>query len=811
MGSYGLMTVKNNTELKAEEDEKLASERVTEEAENALSAHISKVWEVNRWAKEEIEDEMLKCLRQRNGEYDPQTLQKIRAQGGSEIYMMLTATKIRAAVSWFRDILLPAGDKAWGLSPTPVPDLPFNVTQAIAQRIIQTMPALEPDEGYETYIENRAITMRDEVATAMKTAARDASERMENKIDDQLTEGMWEEQFGEFIEDFATFPSAIMKAPLIRRTSKLKWGMNNEPIISNEIGLLYTRVSPFDCYPSPDSSSVDDGDFIERMRFQRRELYNLIGVPGYNEEAIRAVLQEYGSGGLRDWLWRDYERAQLEGKDKFWMRQDNKTIDGLQYWGTAQGLALLEWGYDPSEIDDPLAEYEIDAIKIGRYVIRAVINKDPLQRRPYHKASYQNIPGGFWGVAIPKLMRDHQRMCNASARALSNNLGIASGPMVEVEVDRLADGETVDQLQPWRIYQTKSDKTGRGRQAIHFFQPEDNTGKLLKVYEEFERRADDATSIPRYAYGNESVGGAAGTASGLAMLMSNASKGIKLAISNIDMHVIRPVIEQTFTYNMLYSTDQAIKGDAQIVARGATALLAREQTQMRRSEFLALTNNPVDMSIIGIEGRIELLRANAELLDMNTDDIVPDRDTYMANQKALQESGQGERPDPEMVKIQEQSKNDQAKVESDMAQFQQKQESENRLNQEKLAADMVQYRAKLDAEIEMYTKKLEEESLQKDLDRELEREQDAEKRRMEILQIREQIKAQRMLKTESGTAEPSAVTAKPQQVSPQAPALTIVIDNKSGEVKKKISLDRGKDKLLTGATITESEEDEGEE
>jgi len=803
--AMSLLRVKSNADIQAEEQATLDSKRVPEEAENRLSAHITSVWEINRWAKEAPEDEMLRCLRQRNGEYDPQTLQRIRNQGGSEIYMMLTATKIRAAVSWFRDILLPSGDKAWGLSPTPVPDMPDFMTSAIRERIMMTMPETEPEQGYETYIEDRETTMRDEVMTAVKIAARDAAERMETKIEDQLAEGDWEEEFGKFIEDFATFPSAIMKAPLIRKIRKLSWGQNNEPVVTADIALQYKRVSCFDIYPSPESSDVNDGDLIERMRFSRRALYDLIGVPGYNEEAIRAVLQEYGRGGLRDWLWRDYERARLEGKEKFWMRQDQKTIDGLQYWGSAQGLALLEWGYDPSEIDDPMAEYEIDAIKIGRHVIRAVINKDPLLRRPYHKASYQNVPGGFWGIAVPKLMRDHQNMCNATARALSNNLGIASGPMVEVEIDRLADGETVDQLSPWRIYQVKSDKSGRGREAIRFFQAKDNSAALLKVYEEFERRADDATSIPRYAHGNEKVGGAGSTASGLAMLMNNASKGIKLAISSIDMSVIRQVITQTFTYNMLYSTDKTIKGDVQVVARGATALLAREQTQLRRSEFLGMTNNPTDMQIMGPEGRIEVLRANAELLDLDVDKIVPDREIFMARQKAQQE--QGGQPDPKVIEIQQKAEAEKARLGAEMEQFQVKMTAESEAHKAKLDAEIIKFRDKLQMESDVKRKQIEEDSLQSDMDRDLEKDKQNDEHKVELYRVKEEIKSARELKSVQGK-EAMSPTQQGGGEGHKMPDINLTIVNSPGG-KKQIDILRGTDKLISGATVTE-EPAEGE-
>jgi hypothetical protein len=47
--------------------------------------------------------------------------------------------------------------------------------------------------------------------------------------------------------------------------------------------------------------------------------------------------------------------------------------------------------------------------------------------------------------------------------------------------------------------------------------------------------------------------------------------------------------------------------------------------QLRRGEFLASTANPVDLEIVGIEGRAELLREMVKGLDMPPDRIVPSR------------------------------------------------------------------------------------------------------------------------------------------------------------------------------------------
>jgi len=799
MASYGLLVVKNNSEIEKEKKDNEAGNWSQESYESQLSQHIQKAWEMNRWAKEHAEEEMLTCLRQRNGEYDPQTLRQIRDQGGSEIYMMLSATKIRAAVSWIRDILMPVGDRPWGLSPTPIPELPPFAMNSIAQRIQQTLPQLPPEIGYDRYIEGRAGMMRDEVMRAMRAAAKEASKKMELKISDQLSEGGWDKSLGEFIEDFCTFPAGIMKAPIVHKKKNLKWGPEGQPIVSDDVGLKYTRVSPFDIYPSPDASDINDGDLIERIRYDRRSLYNMIGLPGYNGEAIREVLESYGRGGLRDWLWRDYERATLEGKDKFWMRQDQRSIDGLHYWGSAQGLWLLEWGINPKEIDDPMAEYEIEAIKIGRHIIRAVINKDPLQRRPYHKASFQTTPGSFWGIALPKLMRDHQRMCNATARALANNLGIASGPIVEVEVDRLADGETVEQIYPWKIYQVKADKTGRGREAIRFFQPRSNANELLAVYEKFELRADDATSIPRYASGNEKVSGAGSTASGLSMLMNNASKGIKMAISSIDSGVVGPTIEQTFTYNMLYDQDMSIKGDVNVIARGATALLTREQTQMRRAEFLNMTNNEVDMSIMGVEGRLEVLRSAVDLLDLESENIIPTKEDFQARQ--LEKQKQQPPQDPKLIEIQQKGQIEKEKQKMEMDQFNKKLEADSQMTREKMDLEIDKLQRKLDMEYEIKVKLMEEESAQKDLDRELDREKEAAVKDADIERIKESVRLEREAKNESDESKDNEKSEEPI-----SPIINVNIDNKSGNIVKSIDFKRGNDKMLMGATVTETEE-----
>ncbi|HEX20216.1 MAG TPA: hypothetical protein ENG78_05295, partial [Acidiferrobacteraceae bacterium] len=272
--NYGLIRFTSNKEL--DEANKPESEE-SEEVISALASHIQKVWQVNRQSKEKIEEELLTCLRQVKGEYDPGTLTQIRKMGGSEIYMQLTAAKKRAGSSWIREIMLPAADRPWGIEPTPIPELPEWANRNIAQRLMESQ-----DQGEEDIMQ-RASEMRDQVMKALKEIAEDASDRMSDKIADQLVEGGWDEAVDAFINDFTTFPAAIIKGPILRKRQALSWGDVDDdykPNVTEEIRLEFERISPFDLYPSPDATEINDGGLIERMRFSRGQLYDLIGMKG---------------------------------------------------------------------------------------------------------------------------------------------------------------------------------------------------------------------------------------------------------------------------------------------------------------------------------------------------------------------------------------------------------------------------------------------------------------------------------------------------------------------------------------------------
>jgi hypothetical protein len=635
------------------EERRAAEERQAQPLITGLAGHIKHKFTLARDARRygDIEQRMLDNMRARRSVYTPQKLAAIHEEGGSDVYAGLTGHKCRAAAAWIRDVMMTTGEeRPWSIKPTAIAELPPEINEVIVAAaegpLKEQLMAAAMGQGEEpdpmATVKMLAM-MRDQAITAVREVAEKRVERMATKMEDQLLEGGFLEALDQFINDLTTFPTAVLKGPVIRMKPYLTWGPEGQAIVEVKLCKEWERVDPFKVYPSPSATTPEDGDFIERHPLSRQDLQEMIGVPGYDEGAIRAVLDNYGSSGMRMWLYDETDQEDAAGRPSTSLSSNpDGIIDGLQYWGSVTGQMLLDWGMTRAQIPVPTDEYQVEAWSIGPYCIKATLNPDPLKRRPYYATSYERVPGSFWGNSVADLVRDPQDICNAAARSMINNAALASGPQVGILTDRIAPGEQITQLKPWRIWQLNSDPMG-GASAdppIRFFQPQSTLPDLMALFDKFTVMADEYSGIPRYMTGDSQAQGAGRTASGLSMLMSNAGKMITSVIKNIDLNVMEPLLQRLYYFNMRYETDPELKGDVNIVARGASNLVAREAAQVRRTEFLATTANPIDMQIMGVEGRAAVLRETAKTLQMDTDKVVPDTDTLrqkLAMQRAQQE------------------------------------------------------------------------------------------------------------------------------------------------------------------------------
>lgn len=612
-----------------------------------LAKHIRSQFEMMRNHRASLpgwDERLLNAQRVFNRKYDPVKLQEIREFGGCEIYAGVTATKCRGATSLLREVYL-TKEKPWGLDPTPEPTLPDSIQEMIRSLVTAELNALvEAGEQIDqNAIRDRMNSLTHAALLAAKKKAREEARRSEQKLEDFLVEGGFYTALAEFLVDLPIFPLACMKGPVVRVVPSVKWEKqpdgSNKAVQKNAPKMFWNRVSPFDIYFSPGVSDIEDADVIEVQRLTRADLNDLLGVPGYDEEAIRGALQAYKSGLKEYMVGTDSERAVGENRENPLMNQSG-LIDCLEFHGNIQGQMLLDWGMDPDEIDDPDRDYFVQAWQVGRFTIKVQIHPSPRKRHPYYVTSFEKVPGTPVGNALPDILHDIQDVANASIRAMVNNMSIASGPQVVINEDRIAVGSDNMQLYPWKRWVVSSDpfNNNAAQKPVDFFQPQSNASELLGIYEKMTQIADELSAIPRYTTGSERTGGAGRTASGLAMLMGNANKILQTVASNIDRDVIQPLLRGL--YDMALLTDEAglFRGDESIRVRGVEVALQRETNRQRQLEMLQATNNPTDMQIMGIDGRAKLLRPVMNEVGLDGDTIIPTEEELMARMQAQQKA-----------------------------------------------------------------------------------------------------------------------------------------------------------------------------
>ena len=599
-------------------------------------------------------ERLLVSLRTFNGQYDANKLNEIRRFGGSEVYARIIAQKCRAASSLLRDIYL-GQDRPYGIKGPANPEVPPEIMQAIEQLLAGERQQITQNQGKPPNQQDEWQRREALIQSAEDAAKKKATEQArisEDKVEDILREGGFYHAFAEFLVDLPIFPFGVIKGPVVKVIPTVTWPQGGgQPTVVQTPKLTWNRVSPFDIWWTPGVADIENANVIEKLRVTRAELNDLLDLPGYNQDEIRAVLDEFGRGGLYDnWDTTDAERAVLESRENpAWNR--SALISMMEFNGNVQGRLLQDYGL---AVPDELRDYFIQAWCIGSHVIKAQLSPSPRQRHPYYITSFEKVPGTPVGNGLTDLLTDLQESANATLRALINNLSISSGPQVVVNDDRLSPDETGEDLYPWKRWHVRNDPvSNNNQQPISFFQPQAVAQQLIAVFQEFVSIADDVSAIPKYIGGQAGAGGAGRTASGLAMLMGNASKILQTVSANIDRDIWEPVLMNLVDMIMLTDTTGLLTGEEKISVRGVSVAVQRETLRQRQIEFLQATNNPVDMHIVGIKGRGAVLRSVSRDIGMDGEEVVPSEQQLEAMDEAQkQQQSQAQQQGPIQEQIQ---------------------------------------------------------------------------------------------------------------------------------------------------------------
>jgi hypothetical protein len=599
-----------------------------------LGTELNSEWNLAEAEKLFDERRFIRALRQYRGQYDPEVLSKIHPNR-SKAFIRLTRTKVKTYDARMMDIKFPANDdKDWSIKPTPVPDLSPEVIKQFAEQIFDQTGQV-PDEDV---IRNIVVKFAD-----------DQAKNMEREIADQLVEFDYRNTVRDVVHSGHLYGTGVLKGPMVKQMTSKRWHLVDgewKQITLKRFIPVAQFVSVWDIYPDKSAKWLKDARYIwQKHLFSKNRFYKMSLRDDFNSKAILAYMEAHPDGNAE---YKHYEEDLRDMSSNNVKEGDSNPPKKEKYeiherWGyikTEKAKEILP-NVDEETWDAMGPEVACNIWMVDDIIIKAVVSPVEGATLPYYFYYFDKDETSIFGDGIPEIMRDPQTLYNASIRAMLDNAAIAAGPIIEANIDLLADGEDPTKLYPFRVFQRIGSGVDANQKAIHVTKLPSYTNEFLGLVDFFQSSADEATTIPRALSGlpDNSATGAAKTATGMSMLIGASNITLKDQVHFFDEGVTTPFIKSMYFWNMEFNGKNNIKGDFNVQARGSKSLIAKEVKMEQINQFLALTNNPVDLQYIK---RDVLLRELAEVFDLDKLGFVKSEDEVRQGQNEQAQSAKRE-------------------------------------------------------------------------------------------------------------------------------------------------------------------------
>jgi len=578
---------------------------------------------------------------------------KFRESEKSRIFVKITKTKVLAAYGQLIDVIfgtgkfplsisetkLPEGEKGQAYldtaNPSPSLEIPDNIGNRMEDapqeglddigfsgdgRVLKAGATLS-NGLFEDAIDTIAEPFLKEGTSPLPQVpeihpAQKAARRMEKLIHDQIEESNGSAEIRNALLESALLGTGIVKGPFNFNKTLNKWDDDGEgKRVYNPLEVRVPRiefVSCWDFYPDPAATNIDECEFaIHRHKMNRSQLRQLRSMPYFDEDAIRACLQEGPN----------YIEKAYESRLKDDSRADesyNPNFEVLEYWGIMDAEYAREVGIELPETVDDLDEVQINAWICGNELLRAVINPFTPARIPYHSFPYERNPYSFFGIGVAENMDDSQQIMNGHARMAIDNLALAGSLVFDVDESALVGGQSME-VYPGKVFRRQAGMPG---QSIYGLKFPNTAPENMMMFDRFRQLADEQTGIPSYSHGQTGVQSMTRTASGMSMLLGASSLNIKTVVKNLDDFLLKPLGESYFQWNMqFFDGSLDVMGDLEVKATGTNSLMQKEVRSQRLTMFLQTAQSPAIAPFVKIS---KLISELAYSLDLDPDEILND-------------------------------------------------------------------------------------------------------------------------------------------------------------------------------------------
>jgi len=611
-----------------------------------LSGHIQTKFEDSENGRRTFEQRWLQAYKNFRGVYDSST--QYRESERSKVFIKITKTKVLAAYGQLVDILFANKKFPIVVESTPVPEgipefahMPTPIDQQEPEDPIG-FPGDGRDEEFSLskYADLNVVPGPAKMGEPQVQPAAEAARLLEKVIHDQLLDTNAVNVMRNSIFEAALLGTGIIKGPFNYYKKIHRWTKdeNGDRVYTPEEKVVprIEHVPIWDFHPDPSATSIEDCEYvIQRHRMNRQQVRNLINVPHFDHEAIENALAK--GPNYQDKYYEDTIRED----DTEPYSQENR-YEILEYWGVLDAKFAGEVGLDLPDSIGALDQVQINAWICGTEVLRCVLNPFTPARIPFAAFPYEVNPYQIWGVGVAENMEDAQMLMNGHIRMAIDNLALAGNLVFDVDEASLVPGQNFD-IFPGKVFRRQSGVSGTAINGLKF----PNTApENIQMYQISRQLADEETGIPSIMHGQTGVSGTGRTSSGLSMLLNAGSMSVKTVIKNIDDHLLKPLGEAYFQWNMQYNEDSPdIVGDLEIKPRGTAAVMQKEVRSQRLTSLLQTVANPMLAPFIKLPN---LVREIAISQDIDPDQLVNDineAQLYAEVLKGMQNVQQGAGPE----------------------------------------------------------------------------------------------------------------------------------------------------------------------
>jgi hypothetical protein len=592
-------------------------DRIDARSLQALGQHMWRIFMQYISDRRIAELRWLRNQRQYLGIYDPEIEKELNVNR-SKAYPRITRVKCISVVSRLMNLMFQGNERNWELKAAPWPDITLQETQEAIQQ------AQEADQKAGAQVEMDL----DYAMRAIQDYANRRACKLSDLIDDQLQELGGDQTLDyvalnrKVLQSGVQYGLGVLRGPFVRKSETVDWKMDTRTGVPKPKKKVFYKplfefLPVWDFYPDLAAKTMHsmDGYFVRHV-MSRHQVSKLMSREGFFADIIRKFLNTHPQGNYRPQPFETELRAMGVKVNVNEMKWETLKYEIIVWHGPVSGEYLRLAGV---EVEDSKLADDLDAevwLMEGN-VIRCALNpwaELEVDMTMIHAFLYDEDDTSPIGFGLPNAIRDSQMAVAAATRMLMDNASVVCGPNIEINTDLLRPDQDLRAVAAYKIWYREGEGVDAQWPAVRNVQIDAHLDSLLKIIELFLKFADSETFVGPSTGGDMSQAPSEPlrTAAGASMLRGDAALPFKDMIRAFDRFT-QSVIQSLVIFNRKFNPELAPDGDYDVIARGATSLIAKE-LRGAQADQLAMTLKPEEMVHVD-ERKLVLARLKARDMD----------------------------------------------------------------------------------------------------------------------------------------------------------------------------------------------------